>query len=122
MKERLQQRVHELDPLPELLRTNELKLQDASERSALLEKRNAELQRNIQELNDKVREEWAIRVGGQHFPKDCLCRLQLTQHMDLEERTREKMHALQDENRQLISRIESLEKCASLLLQILYRE
>ena len=54
MKERLQQRVHELDPLPELLRTNELKLQDASERSALLEKRNAELQRNIQELNDKV--------------------------------------------------------------------
>lgn len=54
MKERLQQRVQELDPLPELLRTNELKLQDASERSALLEKRNSELQRNIQELNDKV--------------------------------------------------------------------
>lgn len=54
MKERLQQRVHELDPLPELLRTNELKLQDASERSTLLEKRNSELQRTIQELNDKV--------------------------------------------------------------------
>ena len=60
MKERLQQRVHELDPLPELLRTNELKLQDASERSALLEKRNAELQRNIQELNDKVSEESSV--------------------------------------------------------------
>ena len=57
MKERLQQRVQELDPLPELLRTNELKLQDASERSALFEKRNAELQRAIQELNDKVSEE-----------------------------------------------------------------
>lgn len=54
MKERLQQRVNELDPLPELLRTNELKLQDSQDRIGLLEKRNSELTRAIHELTTKV--------------------------------------------------------------------
>jgi polyribonucleotide nucleotidyltransferase len=52
IRNKLQQRLDELEPLPELLHSAELKLQDSNIRIRMLELENAELKRTIAEIQD----------------------------------------------------------------------
>ncbi|CAG5119721.1 unnamed protein product [Candidula unifasciata] len=54
VKQRLHQRLQELEPLPELLRATELRLQEANEKILAHEKRNAEYTKMIAELTAKL--------------------------------------------------------------------
>ena len=54
MKSRLQARLQELEPIPELLKSTELKLQDASEQLLAYERKNTENTKLIAELSSKV--------------------------------------------------------------------
>ncbi|XP_067661878.1 outer dense fiber protein 2-like isoform X4 [Haliotis asinina] len=87
VKLRLNQRLMELEPLPELLRTTEFKLQDATDQLLAYERKNTDNTKLIAELMAKVE--------------------QLTNTMD---QLRGKMHGGQDENRTLASRVELLDK------------
>ena len=59
VKARLHQRLQELEPLPELLRTTELRLHEANEKLLQYERRNSENTKLIAELTAKVQ-----RRGG----------------------------------------------------------
>ncbi|XP_048244947.1 outer dense fiber protein 2-like isoform X2 [Haliotis rufescens] len=87
VKLRLNQRLQELEPLPELLRTTEFKLQDATDQLLAYERKNTDNTKLIAELTAKVE--------------------QLTDTMD---QIRGKMHGGQDENRTLASRVELMDK------------
>ena len=54
VKARLHQRLQELEPLPELLRTTELRLHEANEKLLQYERRNSENTKLIAELTAKV--------------------------------------------------------------------
>ena len=54
VKGRLQTRLAELEPIPELLKTTELRLQDANEKLLAYEKRNTDNTKLIAELTAKV--------------------------------------------------------------------
>lgn len=55
VKGRLQSRLHDLEPLPELLKSTELRLFEAQERLATHEKKAAENAQLIAQLTAKVR-------------------------------------------------------------------
>ena len=55
VKGRLQARLHDLEPLPELLKTTELRLFEAQERLAMHEKKASENAQLIAQLTAKVR-------------------------------------------------------------------
>ena len=57
VKARLHQRLQELEPLPELLRTTELRLHEANEKLLQYERRNSENTKLIAELTAKVERE-----------------------------------------------------------------
>lgn len=52
---RLHQRLQELEPLPDMLKSTELKLYESQERMLLYEKKNTENTKLIAELTAKVR-------------------------------------------------------------------
>lgn len=54
VKLRLNQRLQELEPLPELLRTTEFKLQDATDQLLAYERKNTDNTKLIAELTAKV--------------------------------------------------------------------
>ncbi len=54
VKERLQARLVELEPIPELLRSTELRLQEANEKLAAEQKKNAENAKLVGDLTLKV--------------------------------------------------------------------
>ena len=54
VKARLHNRLQELEPLPEMLKTTELRLHDANERMMLYERKNTENTKLIVELTTKV--------------------------------------------------------------------
>ncbi|XP_050389971.1 outer dense fiber protein 2 isoform X3 [Patella vulgata] len=87
VKVRLHQRLKELDPLPELLRSTESKLHEANERLLMYEIKNTENTKIIAELTSKV----------EHTS-------------DSQSSVRSKLHETQDENRAMISRMDSLER------------
>ncbi|KAK6194419.1 hypothetical protein SNE40_000055 [Patella caerulea] len=87
VKVRLNQRLKELDPLPELLRSTESKLHEANERLLMYEIKNTENTKLIAELTSKV----------EHTS-------------DSQSSVRSKLHETQDENRAMISRMDSLER------------
>ena len=55
VKVRLHQRLQELEPLPDMLKSTELKLFESQERMLLYEKKNTENTKLIAELTAKVR-------------------------------------------------------------------
>ena len=64
VKARLHQRLQELEPLPELLRTTELRLHEANEKLLQYERRNSENTKLIAELTAKVEREGGGGGGG----------------------------------------------------------
>ncbi|XP_025114479.1 outer dense fiber protein 2-like isoform X3 [Pomacea canaliculata] len=87
VKLRLHQRLQELEPLPELLRTTELRLHEASEKLLQYERRNTENTRLIAELTAKV-ENRGEAVGS----------------------LQERIHESQEESRVLQARLEVIER------------
>ncbi|KAJ8300950.1 hypothetical protein KUTeg_022469 [Tegillarca granosa] len=87
VKVRLHQRLQELEPLPEMLKSTELKLHDSHERMMMYERKNSENTKIIAELTAKV----------EHVT-------------DSLEQMRNKFHDAQDENRLLNSKIDSIER------------
>lgn len=87
VKTRLQCRLTELAPIPELLKTTELKLQDANEKLLAYEKRNTDNTKLISELTSKVE-----------------------QQSDSITQVRDKMHSVMDENRGSLTRSELVER------------
>lgn len=55
VKVRLHQRLQELEPLPDMLKSSELKLYESQERVNIYEKKNSENTKLISELTTKVR-------------------------------------------------------------------
>uniref|UniRef100_A0A0B6ZZI0 Outer dense fiber protein 2 n=1 Tax=Arion vulgaris TaxID=1028688 RepID=A0A0B6ZZI0_9EUPU len=87
VKQRLHQRLQELEPLPELLRATELRLQEANEKVVSHEKRNIENTRIIAELTAKL---------------DC--------NSESLDQFRSRCSDSQDSNRSLQSKYETLER------------
>ena len=87
VKVRLHQRLQELEPLPDMLKSSELKLYESQERMSLSEKKNAENTRLISELTAKI----------EH----------VTVQMD---QMRGKWHGSQDENKMLATKVDALER------------
>ncbi|XP_013420317.1 outer dense fiber protein 2 [Lingula anatina] len=87
VKMRLQQRLEELEPLPELLKTTELKLQDAQERLLVYERKNTDNTKLIAELTVKVEHQ--------------------TEHV---ESFKDRLHAAEDDNRALRGKVDTLER------------
>lgn len=87
VKSRLQTRLQELEPIPELLKTTELRLQDAGEKLLSYEKRHMDNTKLISELTTKV----------EHQANDL-------------DQIHSKYHTSQDTTRSLESRVEGLEK------------
>ncbi|XP_021362358.1 outer dense fiber protein 2-like isoform X2 [Mizuhopecten yessoensis] len=87
VKARLHNRLQELEPLPDMLKTTELKLHDANERIIMYERKNTENTKLITELTAKV----------EHVS-------------DTLEQMRSKCHDMQDDNRLLQGKVESVER------------
>ncbi|TRY74255.1 hypothetical protein DNTS_008991 [Danionella cerebrum] len=87
VRKQLQGRLAELEPLPEALRHAELQLQEAHEKERLQERRNTELGTSLAEL-----------------------RIKAEQQGSLAEMLRHKNLLLLDENKQLLHKVESLER------------
>ncbi|XP_071157399.1 outer dense fiber protein 2-like isoform X6 [Mytilus edulis] len=87
VKVRLHQRLQELEPLPEMLKSSELRLYESQERMNIYEKKNGESTKLISELTAKV----------EH----------VTEQMD---QMRNKWHDSQDENKLLGTKVDALER------------
>ncbi|XP_060071195.1 outer dense fiber protein 2-like isoform X2 [Ylistrum balloti] len=87
VKARLHNRLQELEPLPDMLKSTELKLHDANERIIMYERKNTENTKLITELTAKV----------EHVS-------------DSLEQMRSKCHDMQDDNRLLQGKVETLER------------
>ncbi|CAL1546940.1 unnamed protein product [Lymnaea stagnalis] len=87
VKQRLHQRLQELEPLPELLRATELRLHDANEKIQTYERRNSDSMKIISELTAK-----------------------LEFHSETAEQYRSRCNDSQDSNRSLQSKYDSLER------------
>ncbi|XP_052092013.1 outer dense fiber protein 2-like isoform X1 [Mytilus californianus] len=87
VKVRLHQRLQELEPLPEMLKSSELRLYESQERMNIYEKKNGENTKLISELTAKV----------EH----------VTEQMD---QMRNKWHDSQDENKLLGTKVDALER------------
>ncbi|XP_064649327.1 outer dense fiber protein 2-like isoform X3 [Lineus longissimus] len=87
VRNRLQQRLNDLEPLPEMLKTTELRLQDAVEKNHQYERRHAEHTQMLGELSTKV-----DLLGGQL------------------DGVREKYSLAQDEKRNMQNRMDSMDR------------
>ncbi|KAK3587189.1 hypothetical protein CHS0354_016885 [Potamilus streckersoni] len=87
VKNRLHHRLQELEPLPELLKSSELRLHETEDKVLSYDRKNAENTKLIAELTAKI----------EH----------VTQAL---EQTKEKCHNAQDEQRNMASRCDSLER------------
>ncbi|XP_033732389.1 outer dense fiber protein 2-like isoform X3 [Pecten maximus] len=94
VKARLHNRLQELEPLPDMLKTTELKLHDANERIIMYERKNTENTKLITELTAKSE----LTTDKVEHVSDTL------------EQMRSKCHDMQDDNRLLQGKVESLER------------
>ncbi|XP_021362362.1 outer dense fiber protein 2-like isoform X5 [Mizuhopecten yessoensis] len=94
VKARLHNRLQELEPLPDMLKTTELKLHDANERIIMYERKNTENTKLITELTAKSE----ISTDKVEHVSDTL------------EQMRSKCHDMQDDNRLLQGKVESVER------------
>ncbi|XP_069119450.1 outer dense fiber protein 2-like isoform X7 [Argopecten irradians] len=94
VKARLHNRLQELEPLPDMLKSTELKLHDANERIIMYERKNTENTKLITELTAKSE----LTTDKVEHVSDSL------------EQMRSKCHDMQDDNRLLQGKVESLER------------
>ncbi|XP_060071197.1 outer dense fiber protein 2-like isoform X3 [Ylistrum balloti] len=94
VKARLHNRLQELEPLPDMLKSTELKLHDANERIIMYERKNTENTKLITELTAKSE----LTTDKVEHVSDSL------------EQMRSKCHDMQDDNRLLQGKVETLER------------